>query len=413
MSFLRNFLEWNSGTEVPEQYYLWTGIHALASLVNGRVWIKMGRYEIYPNMYIVLLGPPATGKTSAMRRGEQIVRAFEDISVSAQSETPEGLIRFMRDKCVKTFDLAGVPTPYTPVTCFLSELSNFFSKDAQGMIDILTGVWDCGGGSFHRRTKGQGEDMLPRPNINLIACTTQDWITTYLKSDIIGGGFTRRVNFINETSTDDTKRVPWPDVTPEQMQARENCVAYGRVLQTLAGEMQYGEGARGWWHTWYTSRPISKDHDVRGYHKSKPTLLLKVATLVALSKQPKLVVNIEDFEVALALLDGTEGHLAKVFQGIGRNELNVIAQKVLGYLEATGESPLDIDGVPYLARFMNEKNLRGLMYRDAPGRELEDILNHLVVTEKVRRRQMLTNPPRNLIVLNEGLRRVPTGDNTK
>ena len=404
MSFLKNFMTWNEGTEVPDQYYFWSGISALAAIVNGRVWINMGRYEIFPNMYIVLLGPPATGKTSAMRRAEEIVRTYEDISVSAQSETPEGLVRFLRDKCVRTFDLSGVPTPYTPVTCFLSELSNFFSKDAQGMIDLLTGVWDCGGKNFHRRTKGQGEDMLPRPNINLIACTTQDWITTYLKSDIIGGGFTRRVNFINETSVDDTKRVPWPQATPEQMRARDACLTYGQVLKSVAGEMQYGPGARGWWDHWYCSRTISQDYDVRGYHKSKPTLLLKVATLVALSKEPKLMVSIEDFEVGLALLDRTEVHLAKVFQGIGRNELNVIAQKVLGYLENTRETVIDHNNSRFVARVMNEKQLRGLMYRDAPGRELEDILAHLVMTEKVKRIQTLTNPPRTMIALSEGWR---------
>ena len=397
-------MDWNSGTEVPDQYYFWSGISALAALVNGRVWIKMGRYDIYPNMYVVLLGPPATGKTSAMRRAEENVRTFEDVSVSAQSETPEGLIRFLRDKCVKTFDLAGVPTPYTPVTCFLSELSNFFSKDAQGMIDVLTGVWDCGGKSFHRRTKGQGEDLIPRPNINLLACTTQDWITTYLKSDIIGGGFTRRVNFINETSTDDSKRVPWPDSTPEQERARQNCIAYGRVLQSVSGEMQYGQGARAYWDKWYCTRPISQEADIRGYHKSKPTLLLKVATLIALSKEPKLIVNVEDLEVALAILDKTETHLAKVFQGIGRNELNIIAQKVLGYLENTTETVVEFNGKKHTGRVMNEKQLRGLMYRDAPGRELEDILSHITITEKIKRIQTLSQPPRTLIVLSEGFR---------
>jgi len=384
MSFLRNFMIWNEGTEVPEQYYFWSGIATLAALTNGRVWIKMGRYDIFPNLYIVLLGPPANGKTSAMRRAEKVIRQFEDIPVSAQSETPEGLVRFMREGCVQAFQLGNDTIPHTPITCFLPELSNFFSKDAAGMVDVLTGIWDCAGENFHRRTKGSGEDMLPRPSVNLLGCTTQDWITNYMKADIVGGGFSRRVIYVNELMTDDSKRVPWPETTPEQHKSFENCVAYGQVLRTVVGEMQYAEGARAWWDKWYCTRPISRESDVRGFHKSKPAILLKVATLVALSERPELRVTIEDFELALALLDKTEVNLHKVFQSIGRNELNIIAQKVLSWIETFPEVEYKLsDGTIKKTRFMDQKKLKGMMFREAGGRDSDEILNHLVMTEKI------------------------------
>lgn len=380
-------MEWNTGTEVPENYYYWAGISALASIVNGNVWIRMGRYEIYPNMYIVLIGPPGNGKTSALRRAEKLVRQFDDITLSAQAETAEGLVRFMRDKGVKSLELGKENVQYCPITCFLSELSNFFGRDPGGMIDLLTGIWDCGGENFHRRTKGQGEDVIPRPNLNLLGCTTQDWITTYLKSDIIGGGFTRRVVFNNELMGDDKLRVSWPDDTPATIQAYQNCIAYGRVLRGVRGEMSYGLGARAWWDNWYQTRPIPREPDVRGYHKSKPTILLKVAMLVALSKAPDRVVNIEDLEVGLALLDNTETHLLKVFQGIGRNELTHVANKMLEFLEAAPpkEYKDNVTGATGTAKFMPEKQIHALLYRHAPngGKSLEDVFQHLITTDRI------------------------------
>jgi hypothetical protein len=409
MPFLKNYMEWNLGTEVPEQYYFWSGISALAALVNGQVFTKMGRYEIYPNMYIVLLGPPGNGKTSAMRRTEKLIRGFEDISLSAQSETAEGLVRFMRDKCVRPLTLSDGNVDFTPVTCLLSELSNFFGRDPAGMIDVLTGIWDCGGDNFHRRTKGQGEDILPRPNLNLLGCTTQDWITTYLKSDIIGGGFTRRVVFVNEMMGDDTKRVPRPMDTPESIRAKENCIAYGRVLREVKGEMTWDSGLVSFWDHWYNTRVIPREPDTRGYHKTKPILALKVAMLVALSERPEKVIKVDDLKLALALLEATEQHLLKVFQGIGRNELNSVASKIIGFLDAAAEKGYKQGDKLYKGKCTPEKILRATFYRDAPSRELDDIMNHLIASDKIFR---FAVGDRTYVFLKESIREVPPGDET-
>jgi hypothetical protein len=409
MSYLQNYMTWNTGTEVPENYYFWSGISSLAALVNGQVWIRMGRYQIFPNMYIVLIGPPGNGKTSALRRAEKLTRSFKDVSLSAQSETAEGLVRFMRDSCVKTINLEKETVPFTPVTCYLSELSNFFGRDPGGMIDLLTGIWDCGGENYHRRTKGQGEDVLPRPNLNLLGCTTQDWITTYLKSDIIGGGFTRRVVFVNEMMTDDTLRVSWPDDSPETLKAKANCISYGTVLREIKGEMQYGVGARAWWDKWYNTRTIPREPDVRGYHKSKPTLLLKVAVLVALSKAPERMVNVDDLEVALALLDKSEIHLLKVFQGIGKNPLNVIATQIMTVVNSAAERKCVVDGKKCLARIVPRKDLEGLFYRDARNLDLKDVFDHLYASGKATRSSvpMAGGIAKELVVSTDSIREIP------
>jgi len=112
--------------------------------------------------------------------------------------------------------------------------------------------------------------------------------------------------------------------------------------------------------------------------------MLKVATLIALSREPKLEITVSDLEVALALLDKTEVNLHKVFQSIGRNELNVIAQKVMGWVESFPEMDYKkSDGTIGKTRFIELKKLKGLMYREAPGRECDEILSHLIATDKI------------------------------
>lgn len=411
MSYLQNYMIWNSGTEVPEQYFFWSGISSLASLVNGKVWINMGKFQYYPNMYIVLLGPPGNGKTVCIDRAEEVVRRSGDILLSGQSETAEGLVRFLRDKGIRTITFADGTVPYTPISLYLSELSNFLGKDPAGMIDFLTGVWDRGGRQYHRRTKGQGEDMLPRPNVNLLAGTTQDWITQYLKADIVGGGFTRRVVFVDEGPRDDSKRVPWPEDTPEMTQARDNCVAYAVLLQNLQGQFVYAPGAKFFFENWYIRREIPKESDVRGYHMTKPALLLKTGMLVALSRAPELTLTQYDLEIALELLNATEKRLRGVFQGIGKNVLNAVAVQVLNMLSAAPEKAFaerrpDGSKHEFYAKWMDRKQIEALIYKDAKGMDIKDIFDHLISSDKVK---ILSVPlaggvQRTLFLLTESIR---------
>jgi hypothetical protein len=191
------------------------------------------------------------------------------------------------------------------------------------------------------------------------------------------------VIFVNEMMTDDNHRVSWPEDTPERLQSFEACVGYGQVLRTVTGEMQYGPGARDWWDKWYCTRPISREADIRGFHKSKPVILLKIATLVALSERPELIVNVSDLEVALALIDKTEIHLHKVFLAIGRNTLNQIAQKVLGWLETCPMMDYRTPTGIAKARMLEQGRLKELMYKEAPARECEEIMTHLLTTERI------------------------------
>jgi len=398
-------MEWNDGTEVPRNYFFWAALSSIAATVNGQIWIRQGKFVHYPNMYIVLLGPPANGKTVAIDRAEEIVREIDDIAVSGQSETAEGLIRHMRDKCVRQMVL---PPPdgavsYTPISLYLSELSNFFGKDPAGMIDLLTGIWDRGGRTFHRRTKGQGEDMIPRPNVNLLSGTTPAWITQYLKTDIVGGGFTRRIVFANEPRRDPAHRVAWPEDTPAQKNAKARCVLYGKRLRSLIGEVQYTDGAKKAYIDWYNTRPPATTEEEEGYHGSKPSLMLKVAMLLAVSREPKLVITEEDVKVALALLEASELHRQRVFQAVGRNILNALASRVTETLLATDPIEAMVNGNKIKVRAIPEKHLRMALYKDAPGKELDDIMLHLERTEKIYRANITlpNNPPRVFIVLKE------------
>ena len=403
MSFLRNYMDFTSGSEVAENYHFWSGIFALSATVNRRVWLNLGQYTLYPNLYVILLGPPGSGKDLAMDTSRLVIEDIGGVKFSGDAQTKESLVRYLRDECPEIITINGEAITITPISIFATELSHLLGPNSGHMIDFLTTIYTKDK-RYVTRTKNKGDDIIERPFLGLLAGTTPDWITTYLKSDIIGGGFTRRVIFVNEPARasikDKSLRRPFLIVAPEQIVARQNVITYGTVLKSVIGEFKWEPDAKFEYERWYMTRDIPEDPDVQGYHLTKPNQVLKVAMLVSLSESTDLVLKRQHWDVAMALLDRTETNLSRVFQGIGRNELNAIANRAIEYLMTCPEVDVkDTTGSVIRTRFIDEKRLRAMLFRDAPGRECDDIINHLVSSEKVFRHETVGPPPRRLLGL--------------
>lgn len=368
-NFLGDYLFYASGNEAHPNYHLWSGLAALSSIVSRRVWVPQGYFNVYPNLYIVLLGPPGNKKTTAMNIAKGVVREMKAIPFSAECQTKESLVKELKEytRSFKLKEVDGVERSefYTPISIFVTELSQFLGPNSGHMIDFLVTVYDAK--VYDLNTKNKGGAVIEGPYVTILACTTPEWVTTYLKTDIITGGFTRRTIFVLEFEDGDP--IPFPVITNEQAEAYKRVISYGQELMKTSGPFVWDPDAEQFYSHWYRTREIPKDPTTRGYFKTKPGQLLKIAMLLSLSKSPDLVMRKDSLEAGLALLDKMEVNLPKVFQGMGRNELNSVASKILELLESTGPIP--------------EKKLVQLMYREATTPELFQVMNHLRETDRI------------------------------
>jgi hypothetical protein len=81
----------------------------------------------------------------------------------------------------------------------------------------------------------------------------------------------------------------------------------------------------------------------------------------------------EYLDMGLGLLDLLEQNLPKVFQGIGRNELHSIAEKLCDLLNMAPNKRL------------TEKMVKRELFREAGQAEISSIIGHLVGSERVKR----------------------------
>lgn len=368
MSFLKNYSIYTGGNEAPKIFHYWSGMVALSAIVSRRVYLHLGYFDIQPNLYVVLVGTPGTKKTTAMNSAKDLIYDLKDIPFSAECITKQAICQHMALNCAKTYtDSEGAVVTYTPYSIFATELSHFLGMGtAKEMVDFLTTIYDQR--FYESKTKNKGTDVIIGPYITLLACTTPDWIRGWMREDVITGGFSRRALFVNYTGA--RERIPRPVVTPEMIKAREACLIWARRLMQVQGEFSMSPEAIEFYDSWYKGLEIPQNY-LAGYFESKHVQLLKSAMLISLSESVDLKINKSHLELALAALDETERDMAQVFEGIGRNELNLIAAKLLEILHFS-------EGV------MAEKQLRLVMYREADADELAKVLVHLEQTDRIK-----------------------------
>jgi hypothetical protein len=382
MSFLKHYRNYVSGTEAHPTYHTFAALVALSSIIGRRVWIDQGIFEVVPNLYVVLVGPSGNRKTSAMTPAKNLIREL-GLPFSAECVTKEKLVldiyaaerivADMPDAYKKDFGI------YSPMTCMVTELSEFLGAGGLGMINFLVTIYDQR--VYDIRTKNKGDTLIRGPYLSLLACTTPDWITIYLRQDVISGGFSRRAIFVLETAK--SGRIAFPTITAEMDQAWKDLVAYSKLLLTVKGPFTWEPEAKQFYERWYMSLQIPTDPTLAGYYESKHIQLLKIAMLLSLSEGTSLVLTKRDLEFGLELLGLAEVNMSRVFSGMGRNELNPIANKIILTIKAQGPVKRKVGDEEEDVYLCPEKQIRATFFREASKQEMDQIIAHLVEAGKI------------------------------
>ena len=54
------------GSPIPYKFATWTAISAIAGALGRKCWFSMPNYDVRPNLFIVLVGPPGTNKSVSL-----------------------------------------------------------------------------------------------------------------------------------------------------------------------------------------------------------------------------------------------------------------------------------------------------------------------------------------------------------
>lgn len=375
MSFLQDYKIYSSGNEAPEIFHEWAALSTLACFVSRKVWAPQGFLTVIPNLYVLFVGNPGNGKSTAMKIGQDLVRGLEKYCpIVPSSITKEALTQEMgaKDSTYKrTYSWQNQTHEYVPALIFANELVTLLGTDPLGMIKFLTDIWDEPT-EFKVKTKNKGSDHIPQPFVNLLGCMTPETTSNLLKESIISGGFARRCIFVYAQRRGNP--VPRPITTVEQLEARDRCIKHASLLCHVAGTFTWDKEAEVVFDQWYYKNHefVQRNADLwmNGYYTSKSNLVIKVAMLLALSESVDLVLLPQHITRALEMLARNEVDMHRVFDGTGRNPEATVASHIMTMLEQhSGVVPL--------------KQVYVKMYTHGSNDEIARAIEHLKQADKV------------------------------
>lgn len=336
--WLSGYLEYTDESEPPLSYHTWVAISLISSTLRRRSFFKWGYETIYPNLYIVLIGPSGRcRKGTAMRLGFEIIKDL-GIKIVSESITREKLIRNMKEAVDNFIDPQTRRLQYhCSMTCMSEELSVFLGQSDVKFLADLTDWYDSKD-KWTYDTKGSGTDSIQGICFNLLGATAADWLVSILPQEAIGGGFTSRIIFVVEENKRKTN--PKPKVTDRTYKLMEALRKDLESIGTLAGQFVFTPETEEMYIAWYqeqdrltnNGKPAINDPRFSGYCERRATHLRKLCMIFAASRGNDMTITPDDFARALNTMQAVEVKMVKVFSGMGTARYSQVTEKILTYI---------------------------------------------------------------------------------
>lgn len=334
--WLTSYLRYVDETEPAEMHKIWTAISTIASCLQRKCFFKWDKV-IYPNLYVVLVGPAGCRKGSAMAPAAAMLEEL-GIKRAAEAITREALIRELRQASGCTIDpITQKPHMHASLTIASEELTVFLGYNNLTLIADLTDWYDCRQ-RWTYRTKNSGSDEILGVWVNLLGATTPDILQATLPQDAVGGGLTSRMIFVYTKGKG--KIVAHPFLLSENEDLRLDLVYDLERINMLVGEFKPTPEFLQVFPDWYIqqhSEPPFEDQRFGGYMQRRQTHVLKLCMVMSASRGDDMFITKEDFERSLAILKETEKTMHLTFSSYGSNPNIGVTQQIMNTITTKKE----------------------------------------------------------------------------
>ncbi len=358
------YLQYTKETEPPELYKLWVAIFIISSTLERRSWQYIWNQRLFPNMYIVLVGPPAARKGTAMSTARFFLEGV-GCHIAAENTTREALIKRMEENGLSFLNPeTNEQELFCAVSILSSELVVFFRKEDEHLMRSMCQWFDCEN-KFTYDTKGSGTNYLHNVWVNLLGAITPDLLQQAMPPEAIGGGFASRTIFVH--GLEKSKSIAFPEMSDEEMKLGFTLLEDLQHMKNwVEGPFTMSETYKEFYTEWYKKneeKPVFIDHLFQGYLGRRPVHIRKLSMICCASRGGGMTLEVEDIIRAETILVETEKEMTKVFSGYGKNDLADILPRLMQHIQRYRELSKDA-----LYRFF---------YRDVSPPEFDQLLRTL------------------------------------
>ena len=324
-NWLAGFGFFTRESEAPNNYLYWAGMSTIAGAIQRHVKFRWNYHDIYPNLYVLLVGPAGNYKSQTIRFTSGFLQRVK-VETASEAMTKEGLILQMTQLAKDEI---------SAVTILSSDLMSFFRPSQGSMIEFLTDIFDCP--DLWRYTiRNRPPDILKNAYVNFMGGTTPSWMSENFSVSFTEQGFAARTLFVYA----DSPRFRRADakISSEMWAMYEALVQDLEHITTLKGDFSVAPDAWEWFRDWYEGDSLSEtiDYRLQGYLVRKPLHLWKVAMILSLAQKDELVIDLPTIQLAKQQLDILEPDMVRAFQAVGKNPIAMDMQRIWDELKQAG-----------------------------------------------------------------------------
>ncbi len=372
--FISHYLRFIGQSEAPTIYHRWCAIASLGAFLGRQFYYNFGHQKLHTNLYVMLIGVPATRKSTAIKIAKKalISSGYETISADRTSKE-KFLLDLAGEETDKVEDIlnlnlwgseSGDECHEMWIAC--DEFNDFIGVGNIEFISMLGTLWDFEG-KYENRIKSGKSVSINNPTISILGGNTPVNFARAFPSEILGQGFFSRLLLIHSDPTGIRITFPQSPSIDSVSAIRDHLV---RIKEYCKGEVLLSEEAEVLLDKIYKTYGGIDDSRFEHYSGRRFPHLLKLCLIITASRSARVITK-RDVVVANTILTHAENLMPKALGEFGKSKNADNNHKVLQVLNAADRS-------------LNIKDIWKQVSTEIEGIELlSKILQSLMIADKI------------------------------
>ena len=349
----RNWMQYTAETESPVHYNRWSWLTSLGACIGRKAWTDLGVVgNIYPTLYVQLLGAPSTRKSTPIKIVKRMLAAAGYANFSASKTRVE---KFLSD--LAGIDLEDVVPEskgkYDAVTAenlwggdtsnreprevyiVADEFNDFAGAGNTDFYTLLGNLWDWDSPDelFKQRFKNSRSVSIYQPTISLLSGNTPELFARCFPPETLGTGFLARLLLIHGEPSG--RRITIPP-QPDKILTASLISYLNKLMAFSPGHLTRTPEAMEYLDAIYQQGELMEDVRFKAYDGRRFTQLLKLAVIISTAKFQKEITG-EDVIQANTILSHAEILMPKALGEFGKSKNSDVANKILAYLDTVSK----------------------------------------------------------------------------
>lgn len=400
----------------PQEYIDMSFYAMISAALQRRVWLGSTEMPLFPNMYVILIGPPGIGKGLAIKPVSNFLRFHQRFNPNQDEQVEEESMqeslakrqRFNLDNALfrsgadsTTFqalvsEMAGSirnfrltqPMEFAPSCNYkhtsmyitLEEMGSLFRTHQEDLLRFLQAAWDCG--EFRYTVIGRGTDYIKNCCLTILAAAQPTFLQDSMNNKVVGEGFSSRAIFVS-CSRSRFNSFGISKFTEEQISESRIILEHLKNLGNLFGEVSLTSEAYNYLDDYFKNKHqavVDAAHkSLLHYHARKASHVQKLAMAMHFGETSSIMnIELETVVKAMTVLDKLELTMA--------DSLNIKTEKTIKYERVNKVSDNYNMVLQYITNSENGVKFANIWNRfidTLDERDCNDCIKFLVMNKKI------------------------------